>query len=134
LRNNLSRRLSGFLLDRSCELRKYILRQITFQQQTAGISMNYPNRPGYKARSTSKAAAKAIEGRAMPLLERVYAVIKAAGANGATADECAKSLRASILSVRPRVSELAVMGRLTDTMQRRVNKSSGRYAIVWRAK
>lgn len=96
--------------------------------------MNYPHRPGYKARSTSKAAAKAVDRKATPLRERVYDIIKKAGRRGTTADEAAEAIGASILSVRPRVSELAVMGRLQDTMERRVNKGSGRHAIVWRAK
>lgn len=96
--------------------------------------MNYPHRAGYKARSTSKAAAKATDRKAMPLRERIYAIIKSAGKRGTTADEAAEAVGVSILSARPRVSELAVMGRLQDTMERRVNKGSGRHAIVWRAK
>jgi predicted ArsR family transcriptional regulator len=96
--------------------------------------MSYPHKAGYKARSTSKAAAKAADRKAMPLRERVYQVIAGSGRRGTTADEAAEILGASILAIRPRVSELAVMGRLQDTMERRINRGSGRHAIVWRAK
>jgi DNA-binding transcriptional ArsR family regulator len=51
----------------------------------------------------------------------------------ATADEIAYVLKYSILTVRPRVSELNKMGLITDTEKRRAN-TSGRMAIVWRRK
>jgi len=50
---------------------------------------------------------------------------------GATADEIAYELKYSILTVRPRVSELRKMGLITDTEKRRPN-TSGRNAIVWK--
>lgn len=96
--------------------------------------MNYPQKPGFKARETAKAAAKSVEPKAKNLRERVYDAIESAGRAGATADEVAEMLSASILSVRPRVSELVLMGALDDTFQRRANKGSGRHAIVWRAR
>lgn len=102
--------------------------------QEATRAMNYPQKPGFKARETAKAAAKSVEPKAKNLRERVYDAIKRAGRAGATADEVAEMLSASILSVRPRVSELVLMGALDDTFQRRANKGSGRHAIVWRAR
>ena len=48
-----------------------------------------------------------------------------------TADEVAGKLGISILSVRPRFSELAASGRLVDTGERRSN-SSGKMAKVWK--
>ena len=96
--------------------------------------MSYPHKPGFKARATSRTAAKSVEAKAAPLRDRVYEIIKKAGRRGITADEAADALDVSILSVRPRVSELAVMNWLEDTMQRRANKGSGKHAIVWRAR
>ncbi len=51
----------------------------------------------------------------------------------ATADEIAYVLKYSILTVRPRVSELNKMNLIVDCGLRRAN-TSGRMAIVWRAK
>jgi predicted ArsR family transcriptional regulator len=50
---------------------------------------------------------------------------------GATADEIAKDLNLSILSVRPRVSELHRSGEIEQTGGRRKNES-GMTATVWR--
>jgi hypothetical protein len=50
---------------------------------------------------------------------------------GATADEIAYALKYSILTVRPRVSELRKLRKITDSGVRREN-TSGRTAIVWR--
>lgn len=49
-----------------------------------------------------------------------------------TTDECASLLEESVLSIRPRFSELRALGQITDTGDRRLN-DSGRRAIVWRA-
>ena len=51
---------------------------------------------------------------------------------GATADEIAYLLKYSILTVRPRVSELNKMELITDSGTRRPN-TSGRSATVWRS-
>ena len=51
---------------------------------------------------------------------------------GATADEIAYVLKYSILTVRPRVSELNKMDLIVDSGLRRLN-TSGRRAIVWRS-
>ena len=52
---------------------------------------------------------------------------------GATADEVAKDLNLSVLSVRPRVSELKRLGEIKQTGGRRKN-DSGMTATVWRLK
>jgi predicted ArsR family transcriptional regulator len=51
---------------------------------------------------------------------------------GRTADELAKLLRRSPLSVRPRLSELKALGKVAATGERRRNES-GMTATVWRA-
>lgn len=50
---------------------------------------------------------------------------------GATADEIAAAMNRSILTIRPRVSELNRMKKIIDSTGRRKN-ASGRNAIVWR--
>lgn len=50
-----------------------------------------------------------------------------------TADEVADMLDESVLSIRPRISELAHKGLITDSGIRRTNES-GSLATVWRAK
>jgi predicted ArsR family transcriptional regulator len=57
----------------------------------------------------------------------------AAYPGGATADEVAKDLNLSVLSVRPRVSELNRTGKIEQTGGRRKN-DSGMTATVWRVK
>lgn len=88
----------------------------------------YPQQAGFKARETAEAAAASIP--AADLRARVLALVERT--NGVTADECAGRLGLSILSVRPRFSELARLGKVRDTGERRKN-ASGRSAIVWQA-
>ena len=52
---------------------------------------------------------------------------------GASADQLASMTGLHILTVRPRVSELAKAGMVEDSGKRAIN-ASGRRAIVWRAK
>ena len=90
----------------------------------------YPHHPGHKARDTAaKAAADAAE-TAPQLRARCLAVLERS--NGLTADEVAGRLGLSILSVRPRLSELARLGKARDSGARRRNVS-GKRAIVWAA-
>lgn len=90
--------------------------------------INYPDSPGYKEPTTSKAAAIAEASRSETLRERVYNLLCRMEL---TADECAENLRESILSVRPRLSELRLKGRIQQTGRTRHN-ASGHRAIVWR--
>jgi hypothetical protein len=89
--------------------------------------------PGLRrdARPTSIEAARIVAKTAKPLRDRVVAAFERAGSAGLTADECAARIRASILSVRPRVTELVKAGRLEETRQRRKNASNAS-ATVWR--
>ena len=88
----------------------------------------YPHAPGAQHRATSQAAAEEIAPTAPMLRARALAVLERS--NGLTADEVAGRMGESILSVRPRVTELARLGKVRDSGTRRAN-ASGRSAIVW---
>jgi predicted ArsR family transcriptional regulator len=88
----------------------------------------YPNHPGAQDRDTSHDAADAIADRAPQLRSRALAVLERS--KGMTADEVAGRLGLSILSIRPRITELARAGKVRDSGERRAN-ASGRKAIVW---
>jgi hypothetical protein len=92
--------------------------------------MTYPHHAGAKEPTTSLEAAIAIEseGRAGRLREQVKSWY-ARGYCG-TADECAAALGESILSIRPRVSELHRLGVLEPSGDRR-RSDGGRMANVW---
>lgn len=94
----------------------------------------YPRSPGHKERTTSRDAAAVVRGRAAVLRDRAFAEIAAAGRSGLTADQVAARLGESVLSVRPRVTELAKANpaRIAPTGERRTN-DSGLKAKVWRA-
>lgn len=91
----------------------------------------YPDAPGFKAPGPSEQAAEQIAPSAMLLRAAVLKKFEDHYPQGRTADEVAGELRQSILSVRPRVSELKRGGLLIDTGERRKNES-GMTATVWR--
>lgn len=90
----------------------------------------YPNRAGFKEPTTSKDAADRLEakGRASKLRAAVLGAFEL-GWTG-TADELAHRLGESILSIRPRVSELHRQGLIVRTGIRHRN-DSGASAHVW---
>ena len=90
----------------------------------------YPDDPGFKVSGPSEQAAEAITGTANKMRAAVLAQL-AQYPGGATADEIAKDLDLSVLSVRPRVSELNRTGKIKQTGARRKNES-GMTATVWR--
>jgi hypothetical protein len=90
---------------------------------------SYPVQPGYKASGPSAEAAKAIAGVAITLRDQVREVI-VNRPNGVTTDEIAHKLNRSVLSVRPRVSELHRQGEIRQTGARGTNES-GMSASVW---
>lgn len=94
--------------------------------------MRYPTSPGFKSRGTSSLAARRIAPHAAALRERVFAFLKANYPAAFTADEVADRLGVSILSVRPRMSELRRSDMIEPTEERRVN-ASGMMAHCWRA-
>lgn len=99
------------------------------QMDLLGWTPTYPAAPGAKAAGTSQEAAEAMRPRAHILRAKVLACLKG---RSMTTDECASLLEESVLSIRPRFSELRALGLVTDTGDRRMN-DSGRRAIVWRA-
>ena len=86
------------------------------------FAMTYPERAGHKAEGTSQDAANAIEGSGQAARLRT-AVLGWYATHESTADECAAGLGESILSIRPRVSELLKQGLLYVTGLRRKSSS-----------
>lgn len=89
----------------------------------------YPNQAGYKRPGTSKDAAAKV--RAPTLRDQVLATLKLYDL-GLTADQCAYYMGVSILSIRPRFSELLRLGLIFDAGITRKN-DSGVQATVWRS-
>jgi hypothetical protein len=93
----------------------------------------YPNQPGFREPTTSRAAAQSMKAHAPNLRDIVLAEILAAGERGLTPDEAAALIGATVLSIRPRFSELAMADppAIVDTGKRRPN-ASGRGAKAWK--
>lgn len=90
---------------------------------------SYPESPGFKADGPSAEAAEAISGRARTIrVEVLRTLIRNVG--GMTADQIASDLQMSVLTVRPRVSELHRAGMIRKT-DRRGKNESGMSATVW---
>lgn len=94
------------------------------------FSARYPNAPGFKTPGTSSAAAESIKPRAATLREQVFALLKQ---EALSADQCATKLGVTVLSARPRVSELHKMG-LIEKLPVTATNNSGLQAHIWRAK
>ena len=88
---------------------------------------NYPEAPGSKVAGPSREAAEAVASDAKRLRDECYALLRT---ENMTADECAERLNRSVLSVRPRFSELKAMGLIFATGGRRKN-ASGHSATLW---
>ena len=86
----------------------------------------YPHAAGWKDPATSREAAASLN--AASIREIVRKCVLTYGPM--TTDECATILGLSVLTVRPRFSELRALGCLRDTTERRRN-ISGRKAVVW---
>ncbi len=90
--------------------------------------MPYYNGTGYRPTDTSFAAADHAAGTSEQVRKKIVAAITSTGPM--TADETARVLDLSVLTVRPRFTELRLTGKIRDTGRRRKN-DSGRNAIVW---
>ena len=91
--------------------------------------LTYPSAPGFKEPTTSREAAVAMKPKAATLRAGVMACLRA-NPDGLTADECAEKMGESVLSVRPRVTELKEIGAIVATGTKREN-ASGLMAKVW---
>ena len=91
----------------------------------------YPHSAGYKNFDTSKKAASEINTKVGYLQTVVLDALADFG--DLTADQCAKLVNQSVLTIRPRFSELKTLGKIRDTGQRRKN-DSGKTAVVWSVK
>lgn len=89
----------------------------------------YPDVPGWKARDTAKKAAESVAPVQGPLQRACLACLRDHGPQ--TADEIAERLREGVLTIRPRISELAILALIEDSGSRHPN-ASGRQAIVWK--
>lgn len=90
---------------------------------------HYPSTPGWKARDTGKESAAKAAPTSHILRAQVLAILSDGVAR--TPDEVAAIMGKSILSCRPRFSELSALGSIVDSGTRRCN-DSGRSAICWR--
>ena len=101
------------------------------EQYNLPFGARYPNAPGFKNKDLgpSRQAAMDIAVKAPTLREQCMEKL----AVPMTADEIAEMLDKSILSIRPRVAELAAKGLIEDSGKRRAN-SSGKLATVWKRK
>jgi len=93
----------------------------------------YPNHPGYKVAGPSKEAADKMAPKAPNLREQAFEIFKQHHRLGLTADELAFLLNVSVLSIRPRLSELLRMGVIEDSGERRKNNFKST-CTVWRLK
>lgn len=91
--------------------------------------LQYPRVPGHKKEGTSKLAADSITNDAKTLRDQCLEVLKR---KELTSDEVAMYLHRSVLSIRPRCSELIALGLVQETSFRRRNLS-GHFANVLRA-
>jgi predicted Rossmann fold nucleotide-binding protein DprA/Smf involved in DNA uptake len=94
---------------------------------TMPLPLKYPHIPGAQIPKTSRDAGASIQSHAHTVRQKV---LQRLIDRPLTADECAQTLDESILTVRPRLSELRKMGLIKDSGIRRTN-DSGKSAIVW---
>jgi hypothetical protein len=90
---------------------------------------SYPDVPGAYPVDTAIEAAEHIEGRAHTLRGLCLDVLRR-HPEGLTADEVAHEMGESVLSIRPRLSELKLTGKIADSGTRRLNRSGRRAAVM----
>jgi hypothetical protein len=93
----------------------------------------YPHAAGFKAYGTSKEAADAITPKLGELQSAVLQWLRRQGEAGGTPDECARDLSLSLLTARPRFTELKIMGLITPLPNRRGITDCGKKSQVYRA-
>jgi len=97
-----------------------------FADMGGTLVAKYPGSPGWKRDGTSKDAAPT-KTEAATLRSEVLNELRK---QDLTADETASILGRSVLSIRPRFSELHAAGKIRETAERRRNVS-GKSASVW---
>ncbi|WP_341702588.1 hypothetical protein [Ferrovibrio sp.] len=96
----------------------------------APVAPPYNGTPGFKEKGgTSELAAREVRSRAASVREAVLDAFIAAGPAGLTADEAAQIVSESILTTRPRCSELLLYKLIAKTGRTRKN-ASGKNATV----
>lgn len=93
----------------------------------------YPQTPGYKVGGPSQEAASKVALKAPNLRDKAVEIFSQHHRLGLTADELAFLLNVSVLSIRPRLSELLRMGVIEDSGDRRKNNFKST-CTVWRLK
>lgn len=99
-------------------------------KQLGLFERRYPREPGYAPNDTSHRATREVKAVATGLRFAVLGVLKT---RPMTADETAAALNQSVLTIRPRLTELLRMGVIEDSGERRRNES-GKLAKVWKVK
>lgn len=97
-------------------------------KQPTGV-MPMPDLLDLIARDTRAEAMSGMAGRASLIRAQALEAVKKAGPSGMTPDECAQSLRLTVLAVRPRFTELKQAGLIAPTGERRRNKSGSTAAV-----
>lgn len=87
----------------------------------------YPNAPGFKRRQTSRQAAEDMAAKAPTLRDQCFSELCR---GPKTADQVASILNKSILTIRPRISELVGLDCIRDTGRTALN-ASGKQAVIW---
>lgn len=92
--------------------------------------LDYPTKLNYKKKGTSSEAAAQMAVEAPTLRQKC---LREVARCPHTTDAVAEILGESVLSIRPRFSELAALGLIVATGEVRKNRS-GRMATVWKTK
>ena len=88
----------------------------------------YPENPGHQHSDTSLKAAEAVSGKAAVLRDHCLSYLREFGPR--TADEVAAMMGESLLTIRPRITELRRMGKVRDTGVRRPSSTGHASAVV----
>jgi hypothetical protein len=91
----------------------------------------YPHVPAHSLDDTSTEAADDLKDRVSGLRSTIMGILRR---HECTVHECATLMHLPVPTVQPRFSELRKMELIADTGSRHINASSGKRAIVWRAR
>lgn len=104
------------------------------QGAATGDLLDYPSDPGFKEKGgTSELAARRVAAHAETLRGKALALLKEIYPLGLSSDEVAAKCGVTVLAMRPRITELGLMG-LIEKTGATVRNISGHPARVWRYK